>query len=83
MSGSIIVRLLRSTVGDLQKLVFLLRDHPGDHEVYIQIEPKTEHPLVPIQIMCKPSEILQKEVNRLFGQNAFQIVENLEFGEPF
>jgi hypothetical protein len=61
----------------------MLKDYPGEHEVYIQIEPKTEHPLVPVQVLCKPNPILEKEANRLFGPNSFQIIENQEFGEPF
>ena len=80
MSGSVIVKIGRATPSDLQRLFNLLKDHPGDHEAYIQIEPKSEHPLVPIQILCKPNPILVKEVNKLFGQNAFEIVENQEFG---
>ena len=83
MSGSIIVKIGRSTQTDLHKLFGMLKDHPGDHEVYIQIEPKSEHPLVPIQVLCKPSPILEREVNRLFGSNSLQIIENQEFGNTF
>ena len=83
MSGSVIVKMGRATTGDVQKLMALLRDNLGDHEVYVQIEPKSEHPLVPLQMLCKPNLILEKEVNRLFGLNSFQIVDNLEFGNTF
>ena len=83
MSGSIVIKVGRSTQTDLIRLLALLRDHPGDHEAYIQIEPKSEHPLLPIQLMCRPSLILEKEVSRLFGSNSFQIIENQEFGNTF
>ncbi|MEI7984456.1 MAG: DNA polymerase III subunit alpha [Armatimonadota bacterium] len=83
MSGSIVVKVGRSTQTDLIKLLALLRDHPGDHEVYIQIEPKSEHPLLPVQLMCRPGPILEKEITRLFGSNSFQIIENQEFGNTF
>jgi DNA polymerase-3 subunit alpha len=83
MSGSVLVKLGRATQSDMHRLYSLLKDHPGDHEVYIQIEPKSEHPLLPIQVLCKPVPILEKEINRLFGPNSMQIIENQEFGDTF
>ena len=83
LSGSIVITLVRAKQKDIQTLLKLLKDHPGEHEVYIQIEPKLEYPLLPIQVLCKPTAILEKEVNRLFGPNSFQIVENQEFGDLF
>ncbi len=83
MTGSVVIKIGRSTQTDIHKLFALLKDHPGEHEVYIQIEPKSEHPLVPVQILCKPTTIVEKEVNRLFGPNSFQIIQNQEFGNTF
>ena len=80
MGGSIIVKIGRATKGDMVKMEALLRDHPGDHEVYVQIEPRNDHALLPVQLLCRPNPILEKEINRLFGSNSFQIAQNLEFG---
>ncbi|MBS1702006.1 MAG: DNA polymerase III subunit alpha [Armatimonadetes bacterium] len=82
-SGSIIVRILKATQTELNRLMLLLRDHPGDHEVFIQIEPKTEYPPMPLQIMSKAGEILEREVNRLFGPGSFQIMPHKEFPNTF
>lgn len=81
--GSIIVKIIKATQGELQKLISLLRDHPGDHEVYIQIEPRNEYPPMPIQMMAKTNELLEREINRLFGQGAFQIIPHQEFPNAF
>ncbi len=81
--GSIIVRILRATSAELLRLKTLLVDHPGDHEVYIQLEPRNEHPLMPLQVMSKANEILEREVNRIFGKDAFQIVPHQEFPGGF
>ena len=83
MGGSIIVKIGRATKGDMIKMEALLRDHPGDHEVYVQIEPRNDHALLPVQLLCRPNPILEKEIDRLFGSNSFQIAQNLEFGNPF
>ena len=82
-SGSVIVRLIKATQTSLHSLFSLLRDHPGDHEVYIQVEPKNEHPLVPLQVLVKPGDILEREVNRLFGPGSFQILPFQEFPNTF
>lgn len=82
-SGSIIVRIIRATQTSLQRLAALLTDHPGDHEVYIQLEPKTEHPPMPLQVLVKPGDILEREVNKLFGPGSFQILPHQEFPNTF
>ncbi len=80
MGGSIIVKIGRATKGDMIKMEALLKDHPGDHEVYVQIEPRNDHALLPVQLLCRPNPILEKEIDRLFGSNSFQITQNMEFG---
>lgn len=81
--GSIIVKIIKSTSDKLTQLKSLLLDHPGDHEVYIQLEPRNDYPLIPLQVMSKTSEILEREINKLFGPGSFQIIPHQEFPGAF
>lgn len=82
-NASIVVKIWRATQVQLQGLSNLLKDNPGDHEVYLQIEPRNDHPMVPLQIMAKPGDILEREINKLFAPGAFQIIEPREFTNTF
>lgn len=81
--GSIIVNLVKATETNLVKLRQLIKDHPGDHEVYIQLEPKREYSPMPLQMMVKPSEVFKGEIKKLFGGSAYEVFEQSMPGTSF
>jgi DNA polymerase-3 subunit alpha len=78
--GSMTIRVQRATESHMRRLFELLKDHKGDHEVFIQVEPRDQYPPIPIQMMVKPNDILKGQISKLFGRDCIEVHEPKELG---
>jgi len=73
------IKIARSTKNDLSVFRRLIEDHPGDHEVFIQMLPESDYLPIPLGMMVKPSDMLCAELRKLFGRES---VDLRSHGEP-
>jgi DNA polymerase-3 subunit alpha len=74
------VKISRSTKSDLNNFRRLIQDHPGDHEVFIQMLPESDYLPIPLGMMVKPSDVLCGEIRRLFGKESVDVRSHAEPG---
>jgi DNA polymerase III subunit alpha len=82
MPGSLVIKISRATETQIRNFRQLLVDHPGDHEVFVQMEPFTEYLPISLQVMIKPTDILLRELRRMFGRESVEVQEHQELGVP-
>jgi DNA polymerase III subunit alpha len=71
--GSVIIKVSRATETQMRRLQQLLQDHPGDHEVFVQLEPIHDYPPMPLSVLVKVTDFLTKEICRMFGRDSVVI----------
>jgi len=77
--GSVTVKVSRATVKQLSSLKNVVEFFPGDHEIFIQIEPLEDFDPIPIMAFVSPSDNLVKELRSIFGSDSVEIQSNLDF----
>jgi hypothetical protein len=74
------VKIARSTKNDLSTFRKIIQDHPGDHEVFIQMLPESDYLPIPLGMMVKPSDMLCAELRKLFGRESVDLRSHAEPG---
>lgn len=78
--GSLTITVDRATRKQLEDVSRLFHDHPGDYEVFVQLDPVTEFAPLALPKPVRVNEALMNTLKRLIPRAKFELVESNRFG---
>lgn len=66
--GTVVISVNRATKPQLRDLIAVLKEHPGDYEVQLQVLPPDIHLPIYIPVSVQPTPKLKEAVRRTLGQ---------------
>ena len=76
-AGTMVVSFRKATEGQLSDLKTLIREHPGDYDVMLQLEPESEFLPILLPLPVQGTDLIVEGIKRLIPRVEVKLTENL------
>jgi len=77
-AGTVLIKIFKATRDEMEKLKGVLREHPGEFEVHIQVMPRENNPIQFLQYTVQPSAILLGAIENSVSHAKVEVFGNFE-----